>query len=138
MGDAVRSESILWEAVRVSFSESVWPVIALSHFYQYVRGDSYRAVRLMKSCVDHRKKIFSFSTGSFSISSSSSSSSSSFSSSLRRERESGKGRDDDDSISPMLDAEKKFERKVRDLKELGIAGDQERRIRAEDVALLTG
>ena len=75
-GDADRTLQILEEAVSLSFTLSVWPVIALAHFHQYVRGDVLTALRLLKRCYHQRRKsYFSPILSNHSISPSSSSSS---------------------------------------------------------------
>ena len=56
-GDVRRCEDLLLEAVSCSFSSSVWPTIALAHFYQYVRGDVRTSIRLLKRCLQNRKKL---------------------------------------------------------------------------------
>ena len=55
-GDADRTLQILEEAVSLSYTLSVWPVIALAHFHQYVRGDVRTALRLLKRCYIERTK----------------------------------------------------------------------------------
>ena len=77
-GDADRTVQILEEAVSLSFTISVWPVIALAHFHQYVRGDVRTALRLLKRCYIQRTKrnsvTFSSKCSSFPTSPSSSTS----------------------------------------------------------------
>jgi tetratricopeptide (TPR) repeat protein len=41
--DCKRAEDIFWEAARLSCKYSVWAVIALAHFYQYIWDDLDRA-----------------------------------------------------------------------------------------------
>eukprot|EP00596_Hydrurales_sp_CCMP1899_P004271 CAMPEP_0119055160 /NCGR_PEP_ID=MMETSP1177-20130426/75548_1 /TAXON_ID=2985 /ORGANISM="Ochromonas sp, Strain CCMP1899" /LENGTH=238 /DNA_ID=CAMNT_0007035633 /DNA_START=2540 /DNA_END=3258 /DNA_ORIENTATION=- len=57
LGDSARAEELLNQAVNLSFSTSVWPVIALAHFHQYVKGDVKKSLRLLKRCINHRQKI---------------------------------------------------------------------------------
>lgn len=41
--DCQRAEDIFWEAARLSCKYSVWAVVALAHFYQYIWDDPARA-----------------------------------------------------------------------------------------------
>jgi len=56
MNDAQRAVTILWDAAIKSALQSVWPSIALVHFYQYYRCDIKTATRVFKRMRELRFK----------------------------------------------------------------------------------
>lgn len=52
--DIHRAEQYYVQASKVSFSYSIWSTLALSHFYQYVRGEAGVAGRLLLRTLRHR------------------------------------------------------------------------------------
>ncbi|CAE7728526.1 unnamed protein product, partial [Symbiodinium microadriaticum] len=45
--DMVRAEDVFWEAARLSSTHTVWPSVALAHFYLYIRDDVTGARRVL-------------------------------------------------------------------------------------------
>lgn len=57
--DMAAAEKYLELAAKLSTSLTVWPTIALAHFYQYIRGDLLRAKHLLIRCLEQRKVMIS-------------------------------------------------------------------------------
>ena len=55
--DHYRAEHLLREAVSLSFSQTVWPCIALAHFLHYTRGQHAKSSRLLKWVLRKRRKL---------------------------------------------------------------------------------
>ena len=45
--DDHQAEALLWAALQVSWSQQVWPAIALAHFYQYTRGEPQHGIKIL-------------------------------------------------------------------------------------------
>ena len=45
--DDHQAGALLWAALQVSWSQQVWPAIALAHFYQYTRGEPQHGIKIL-------------------------------------------------------------------------------------------
>jgi len=53
--DIHRAEELLRESASISFSKSIWSIIALTHFLQYVRGSYQKGRRLLAWAIRRRR-----------------------------------------------------------------------------------